>query len=342
MLSAIRATWSDVEQRVGLASAAGGRGNGYAEPHGRWEVQPLRCYEMGLLLRGLPEPPPQERLSNDPHLAVWGEFLAAAVCHATNWNTLRRGIAQFLQSPPGDASTFAQLSLHEFETGLGHSFTNKLRMSARHRMFVEVATQLASGEISWTHHVLTANPSLAGDQGIYSMLDSFPTFNGDPERKKARILVQELCRTGLMSPTDPENLRPAVEYHIMRLYLRTERVVTAVPTDVPRLTSSETFRVDTINRLRRAVEEAMVYTAAGSGHPLHDLNHYEWQLARSYCLRESPRCHGPAHPKKPCDSALANLSESGACPLAESCRGSQGDPVSALREPVLSTRHSHY
>src|SRR3546814_15988328 len=52
-------------------------------------------------------------------------------------------------------------------------------------------------------------------------------YTGDPFDKKARVLAHDLHREGIMMFSDPENLKPAIEYHLIRLYLRSGRVIPA-------------------------------------------------------------------------------------------------------------------
>ena len=309
----------------------------------QWAVAALRCYELGLGLRGAPAPPRQERLSSDPDTAVLAEVLAAAICHSTNWDRLRASVGRAAGDPEWfTAHRLAGLTPAEFQRAFGDGLAADSTFAGRHRLFTETAALVAAGELrlDWLHD---AAPRVGGEGGIYDRLGRVPAFGRDPEQKKARILVQELCRTELIDPVDPASIRPAVEYHLIRLYLRTERVLPTRAEDLSKLTTPTTFRAPVIGRVRRAVESAMYFTASAAEISIPHLNQIEWQVGRSYCVRGNPRCSGPADPGKPCDETVLALADGGRCPFADLCAANaDGSGLARLVEPQLSSRHDFY
>jgi len=305
-------------------------------------VRSLRCYEVGLSLRGITLAPTPHVLHHDPARAVLVEFLAAAVCHATNWDRLRN----HLLNAAVDSDRFvpvrlAGLAAKEFTNEFSGAFRGARDLPRRYEMFTEVAGAFARGEDPFDGKRLIAEPRrLAGPRGLYTALDRLDAFRADPQRKKARILVQQLDRTGLLTIADPENLRPAIEYHLVRLYLCTGRVVHADALDL-RSGSARASDVRSINALRAAVEQAMHYTADGAELPLPIVNEIEWQMARSYCERSAPRCGGPPRADKPVDPAVAAVAE-GTCPFASTCDAPRTEALARLNEPRLAERHAFY
>lgn len=309
-----------------------------------WWVAGLRCYELGLSLRGAPPPPLQSQLSPDPRTALLAELLAAAICHSTNWDRLRNSVGRAAQDPEWfEAGRLGRLSFAEFRSAFGDGIAADSTLAARHRLFTETAGIVASGAPLCLDEMLGRPLWLAGHNGLYDRLRQMPAFGSDPEEKKTRILVQEMCRTGLVDPVDPASIRPAIEYHLIRLYLRTERVLPSRPEDQNRLTQPTTFRAPLIGRVRRAVENAMYFTASAAELSMSHLNQLEWQVARSYCVRGNPRCGGPFEPTKPCDDTVLALSSEGRCPFAELC-AANGDRgwLTQLVEPQLSSRYDFY
>lgn len=205
-------------------------------------------------------------------------------------------------------------------------------------MFLEVAGSLLSGSPPLQWQELVARPqSLAGSAGLYSRLDSLKVFRADPQRKKARILVQQLIRTGLVEVTDPDNLRPAIEYHLIRLYLRTGRVKHSSDVQFPEDRATD---IRSVTALRNAVEQAMHYTAQAAGLSILQTNDIEWQVARSYCDRDAPRCAGPPREDKPVEWAPS--ADAGPCPFASSCDALHSFHHASLTEPRLSKKHAFY
>jgi hypothetical protein len=308
-----------------------------------WLVAALRCYELGLELRGARSPEPAPRLSDDPARAVLAEVMAAAVCHSTNWDRLREVIRRAAADPERfNAARLATLDTGTFREEFGPGFAPAESLLSRHRTFTETASLMAAGRVLDVASLVECPVRLGGHAGLYARLRVIPAFARDPEGKKARILVQELCRTRLIAPTDPEHVRPAIEYHLIRLYLRTQRVTPGRMSDDSRLLEATTFRAPVVMRIRRAVEEAMYFTASAAEVPICDLNHIEWQIARSFCERHGPRCDGPPQPSKPCDSTVLALGVNLGCPFANVCDVASNSRLAQVVEPQLSPKYDFY
>ncbi len=286
-------------------------------------------------------PPVVHPLAAQADRAILFEFLAAAVCHATNWDRLRRHLTEAAERNDFEASFLAQLTLAQFEGFVGQAFDDLTTLADRHAMFTSVAEALASPESPLRIEALRPGPQrLEGPSGLYQLLNSLAVFNADPQRKKARLLVQQLYRYRLLEFSDPEYVRPATEYHLMRLYLRTERVVHQRGLDLA-VASSRATDIRSVTALRNAVEEAMYYTAGGAAMPIADLNEIEWQVARSFCDRDQPLCMGPPRVDKPVDDAILNANK-GSCPFAGICNGPELTHIARLAEPRLASHHAYY
>jgi hypothetical protein len=306
--------------------------------YGQWEVRSLRCYELGLKFRGTRLEDKAHPFADDPSRAILVEFLAAAVCHATNWDRLRGHLINVARSSRSfSADELADMPYSQFFEVFSPAFGMVDDLPRRYEMFVTVAHALGkpSGPLN-NKHCGIIQARLAGSDGLYKWLENIEPFGADPQQKKLRILIQQLQRTRLLEIADPENIRPAIEYHLIRLYLRTGRVSHSLPETI--FESSDKARdVRSVNALRSAVEEAMFYTAKAAELTLSEVNEVEWQIARSFCERSQPRCIGPARLDKPVHDTINRISE-GACPFVNECDAA----LRGIVEPSISTRHAFY
>lgn len=308
---------------------------------GQWHVRSLRCYEEGLALRGI-KTPAAPVLSTDPARAVLADFLAAAVCHGTNWDRLRQHLFGVAINPDlFTAVRFASLTFDQFIKEFGVAFGDVSDLAERHQFFCAIGKAFSRDDELFCGKRLASEPQrVGGPDGLYAQLDLLAPFRADPHRKKSRVLVQQLIRDGLLKVVDPHDLRPAIEYHLVRLYLRTGRVV---HTDSSHNWGHENRATDvrSITALRGAVEHAMHYTAGSAELDVLQTNEIEWQIARSFCDRTTPRCQGPPRQDKPVLPSIA-AAAGGCCIFATTCDGPRNASVAYLVEPKLANHHAYY
>lgn len=266
--------------------------------------------------------------------------LFISICHQMNWDVLQSAMAQWLL--PNISNRLAELSQTKPKqiSNLLKDYPKQDRVRAveRSRILRETAQGLVELlAIGGRLHSFLKTPTLAGVSGFYEVIAAIPAFTGDPFDKKARVLAHDLHREGIITFSDPENLKPAVEYHLIRLYLRSGRVVPA--SDAVRdelLGERRPARPRLVKLLRGAVDTAMQQTALYSGIDVATLNYLEWQIGRSICVEElGPElariyCNAPAPADMPYDvRSLAQCH----CPFASFC-ASLNDPSYAwFREP---------
>lgn len=309
---------------------------------GPWRVQPLQCLLVGKDLRGLKAFTQPHELSTDPALAIFAEMTAAALCHSTNWARLRNGILSLARSGTLASSAMGELNDAGFRTVFADSFSPSISdWDVRHAAFDQVIRLFDHNAEEVRQTFLTEGATVGGTQGAYHFLDRLPAFAMDPNRKKSRILIQQLIRTELFDPADADEVLPAIEYHILRLYLRTGRVSHAKDGIRSPSMSSRATALPSLTKLRRAVEVAMRYTADAAELPMIDLNEAEWQIARSFCVHGEPRCDGPHLPGKPIAADILRTGDGG-CPARGACDVYRDPGISAVNEPRLATKHSFY
>lgn len=276
-------------------------------------------------MKGAKIPVTTHPLKAERHWQIWCEIVFISICHQANWDRLHDRIIDIASNNLDEIqpSKLCKLSSKRF-IDLFAQGLDPDRMDVEERLKLlrglgKRAVSWPTGDgLSWLNNECVG---LSGKEGVYSWLSNIPVFAVDPIQKKARVLVHQLLRYGLISITDPEHISPAVDYHLIRLYVRTARVWPESEEWEQRLKEGGKARVEPVTALRRAVEEAMYYTATGAELRVDELNHIEWQIARSFCLRQEPRCHVGPLIEKPIDNAVAELScKAGcACPLRTEC-----------------------
>jgi len=297
---------------------------------------------MGELLRGakltiLPHP-----LSENRDWQFWTEVVFVSICHQATWDRLHNRIIRVVSEDPSiiHPSKLAIISPADFDRLFAPGFdSERLRQVERLRILRKMGEQVQMWPSVDPSECFTKGLiHLEGSNGLYSWLDRFSVYAEDPLRKKARVLVHQLLHYGLIEVDDPQHIRAAVDYHIIRLYARTNRVMPAVPKAGGPLENGEEPHVKLLTHLRRAVEEAMAYTAAGAMIRIDELNHIEWQIARSFCTRKEARCHCGPLPEKPVDNIVALLSQArgGRCPYVDDCPAVSDTKLRLLVDPKSS------
>jgi hypothetical protein len=162
---------------------------------------------------------------------------------------------------------------------------------------------------------------------LLKLLEKCRVFAEDLERKKLQVAVHRFAQSGLVMGIDSLS-RPAVDYHIMRLYLRRGEVKPVSAVGLEYLTSTRPKRRSTVTALRRTVSNALLGVAEMSGVPVAAVNGIEWWIGRSVCLRNKPDCFLE-------DSAAQWLRPHfSRCPFAETCVALNVDNrLLAVREP---------
>ena len=311
-----------------------------------WGSDPLQSYVMGRSLYGVQVERPKHELRDSPAwLALWAEIVFVSVCHQTNWDRLHSHIMNIAMRTPEKITPrrLSDLSLDDaralLEDGLEpRALQSKADLKERHRLLLSLGNQadLALSDVSLNDWAANG-VRLAGGGGLYSALETIPAYSEDPLRKKARILAQQWAAFQLASIEDPENILPAIDYHLIRLYMRTNRVHPLQRNDYEKFSTQRMASESKVGDIRHAVEEAMHYTAAAAEMRIDELNHIEWQIARSFCVREEPRCDAGPLEEKPVEESLAQLGISqGGCPFRDLCYARKNPVLLRLQDPSLS------
>ncbi len=301
-----------------------------------WAHDPLQSFsagqELAPLRRSLSKHPIADR-----RLAFWVELLFVSICHSTNWDRLHEVMIQFAQRNPEALEPAELLDVYKSETSeLGRALASTPNLAERLSVLAQVGQ--AAIEIRLLDRIqywAASGVTLSGGDGLYATLDQIETFSEDPLRKKSRVLAHQLSASGLVAILDPDSLAPAIDYHLIRLYMRTNRIHPRDKRGYDAFAVPRTMGVESLTRIRAAVDEAMHYTAEGAELRIDELNDVEWQIARSFCTRDRPRCNEGPLEEKPVSEGVLELSiQAGGCPLRGVCLGRHIPTVQGLQEPT--------
>ena len=246
--------------------------------------------------------------------------LFVSICHQFNWDFLQGAMAGWLLPDPerrlGEVATIRAPDIGRLLSA--YPKPERIRSQQRARMLRTTAHELQALLDTGRLDALIAGPRLEGAGGFYDVMRQVSAFAEDELEKKVRVLTHDLYREGILVFSDPENLRPAIEYHILRLYIRTGRVYPTHESVREHLLSRGAWsRGRLVKLMRRAVEEAMELTAFYAGLDVATLNYVEWQIGRAICTPEMPKCTNP--PVGALSDDVAALSPF-QCPYATFCR----------------------
>jgi hypothetical protein len=280
----------------------------------------------------------------------WGHFPRAsqltfklafvAICHQFNWDFMQERLARHLLTadPSEMVRRLVRIRADDFnEWVTGYNRPHRIKAAERAEMLRAIGSGLQQ---KFDGDVLTlvsrASGKLEGATGFLQQLDAFEPYRADPLRKKSNVLVQDLVRERIVNFEDETTIRPAVDYHIMRLYLRTGRVVPMYTVVADALKGMPRPRPRLVKLLREAVAEALQTTAGFAKLSVAEINYVEWQIGRSICHRLRPLCTTPAG-KVELDPDIAALFD-GPCPYASFCPAYRDSEWRRLSEPNLVSR----
>lgn len=209
----------------------------------------------------------------------------------------------------------------------------RIRAQQRAQMLRTTARELQALHDKGQLDALIAASRLGGAGGFYDVMKAVSAFAQDELEKKIRVLAHDLHRERIIEFKDPNHLRPAVEYHILRLYIRTGRVYPTDESIREHLSRPGAWsRGRLIKLLRQAVEEAMNLTGFYAGLDVATLNYLEWQIGRAVCTPENPNCDHPSRDEMPPE--VAELSPF-RCAYASFCRAFNDPHYGWYHEPQI-------
>ena len=306
-----------------------------------FKVDLFSCFQAAQKLKGYRPAPVIEPWANEPKVDQFMfKTLFISICHQMNWDVMQSAMASF--SFPDTYNRLDEFSATT-STQIADLLENypkkeRVRAAERAKILRQTARQLKElmpDRAAAEERI--ANSFLEGPDGFYDFAGKVDAFTGDPFEKKPRVLAHDLFREEIIPFSDPENLKPAVEYHLIRLYLRSGRVSTENQWVREELAGPRTPTRDRLVKLvREAVDDAMRQTALYAELDAATLNYLEWQIGRSICVEELSDSLAPkyCYPGNSYDlpDDIQKLCTEG-CPMNSFCRELSDPQYPWLNEP---------
>ncbi len=178
-------------------------------------------------------------------------------------------------------------------------------------------------------------------KGLLNLLKKFRAYS-DPVEKKSFLLLLYLNESGIWKIRDPENLKIAVDYHIMRIALRAGIVDIVDKALVSRLLQRKKVKPTEDFEVRKTVREACSLLSKYSCHSLFEIDTMLWNMGRSCCFYEhDPICDArTCHKREKCSFIKAtNYRCLGKCVFDGVCLGSHDDRYGKLWETNVYTEY---
>jgi hypothetical protein len=243
------------------------------------------------------------------------------------------------------APRLAELGVSEYEAlyapdgDAAHTLINR----AEER--VDILRDLAEGLLrDYGGSSLTLLAACAGrlhtpeGSGLLDRLSRFEGYN-DPHFKKAFVLLKFLDALDLWHARDTENLFIPVDYHLIRMALRTGLVTVADEKLALQLHDQAPASETDDWEIREVVKHAYKELERHSGINVFVLDEIFWTIGRSCChYARPPRCTS-------CDFTDCSVMKSfeydcpGRCPLATTCLGAGDEFYRTFFEPRLVTTY---
>jgi hypothetical protein len=296
----------------------------------------------------------RRRLAN-----LW--FYIVAICQHTvslagsldgtwyrGWDYLIRAALRAEERTPGyfaaqRMAQFTTTDLQRLFSDAGDPATSTLdRLGERLAQIHDCAQKLLTSYDGEAMGVYTAAEGRArGQEGLYERLARFVAY-ADPVEKKSTLLLALLNQAGIWPLVDPENVTMAVDYHAMRVALRSGIVAVEDPALAQALRERSPVDDATNTAVRVAVREACAVLAHQSGHSIYELDRIIWLLGRSCCFYD----HEPICGERSCfKTDECTFVEGvaypcpGRCLLDGVCRGSRAPAYRAFWETNVYTPH---
>lgn len=174
--------------------------------------------------------------------------------------------------------------------------------------------------------------------GLIDLLREFKGYE-DPHFKKGYVLLMTYEKHGLFKIKDRENLFVPVDYHLMRVALRSGIVEVIGKSLKKRLQTKSPITAGEESEIRDYVKKAYKIIEQSSEIETFDLNQIFWNLGRSCChYSYEPRCH--QCPRTHCSFQQSlNYKCIGLCPIVDACIAGYDFEHRNMFEPMIQTTY---
>ncbi|MCF4123880.1 hypothetical protein [Methylobacterium sp. SyP6R] len=294
-------------------------------------VDPVSCVAAARILVGIRAAHQNFELRRDYQTEILFRLSLGAICHQINWDFISKHLGLAFDEEGISAAYLANVTARDISRWFGtYHRPERLRAQERASLLRDLGTSLLriwNGDIAKMLDDTEFN--IQGSRGFLAQLDKFEAFREDPLRKKSNVIVHDLVRDKLVPFKDENSISPAIDYHIMRMYLRNGRVYPLHHETMLLLKGDSTPRPRLVKLLRQAVSEALSLTAFYAGMSIPQVNGLEWEIGREKCDRISPQCQIVGQLD---EGQFINKS---ICIYSEFCRAYSDPNFLSLREPDL-------
>ena len=257
-----------------------------------FSIDELACAAGAKVLRALRIETDRAESTRVQESELLFKLAQSAICHQINWDFLAERLGSLFDDPSVGAESLRVATARDVDTWLaGYHRPERVKATERAALLRDLGNVILHNYGGKAVNLfISARQQLYGTDGLLKRLDGFQAFREDPLKKKSNILVHEIVRDGVATFLNSEHIAPAIDYHIMRLYLRTGRVVPVHRETMDVLKQDSMPRQRLVTLLREAVSEALRLTALYSNLSIPEVNAFEWQIGREACDRRKPRC----------------------------------------------------
>lgn len=264
--------------------------------------------------------------------AVVCEIICSSICHQMNWDFLRIAVRNKTESNEEWLSPdyLSQISEEEvFEMFANYPKPERIRKEERAKLLRSIGCWLKR-----FNPVENAFLNRAGDllacSVIRSNLLSCEVFSNDPEEKKLHLLFQKLAAFSELAGL-AKYCQPAIDYHLIRCYLRRGLLVAKTKYAKDFLYNSNTQRKEsTMAAIRHLCAEILLNICDYTGLDTNAVNQIEWNIGRSICIRDNPDCFLKSKDAK---WLKPNFQ---VCPFFDSCASTSNKELLQLNEPIYT------
>lgn len=278
----------------------------------------------------------------------------SAICHSTKgalsgyfagryfkgWDYLLRSFLRYGAS--SSASTVGSISAIS-ASGLYDLLLNGVEgatvrfddLDRRAEILRSTATELCTTFEGRVDNILIAGRAeSAGTRGYYAALDRLSAFN-DPLRKKSSAFLMTVYYSSRWDfGTELDDIEPMVDYHRMRLLLRTGCIITDDSLG-DALRENREVPISTEQAIRRAAREICLAVPRLVAWHMFDFDVALWTHARS-CCRNSPLCVS-RRVENDSFHHFVDVTTLARCVFEDWCPGSSNGAMRSLWEPQIET-----
>lgn len=244
------------------------------------------------------------------------EVICATICHQINWDFLRKSVLDYTINHPDwiKPENMRKIRSQNISSILSaYDKPERIRAGERAKMLRSLGLLLYNLGYKYSDMFFDCNGNIREKESIFAIFKSSLAFVNDPEEKKIQLLLQNLSDYSQFSLLSNYS-KPAIDYHIIRLYLRRGMIKPQNQEATDYIFSPEKQRMEkTVAMIRKLCSEIFILINWLSNVDIKTINSIEWWIGRSVCTKDFADCNL-------CRSKAQWLRlKYDKCPFSESC-----------------------